>query len=949
MFFSGDFNAHSQSWYPDGDTNLEGVHLDHLFSDLNLTQLIVEPTHFFRDDCVPSCIDLILTDQPNIVLDSGTRSSLDPLVKHQIVYCKINFKISPPPKYVRKIWHFNKAKSDLISRAISQFPWELELSLRPNPNHQVSMLQEVILNIMSNFIPNEVITVRPRDPEWLNRDVKKLLRKQNKIYKKFKKNGYKNEDKVVLDHLRNQCFDAINKSKENYFKDLGDKLANPTTGQKMYWKIVNKFLNKCKVPRIPPLLVDDKYVTNCKEKAALFNNYFSLQCTPFMNNSVLPTMTFRTNSKINSFEITLNEISDIITGLDINKAHGPDNISVNMIQLCGQHLCIPLKVIFENILKTGIFPDQWKEANVTPVHKKNDKQLISNYRPISLLPILAKVFERIIFKNLYNYLISNNLITKNQSGFRPADSVTNQLLALVNDIHLAFDNNRCLEVRSVYLDLSKAFDKVWHEGLIFKLKQNGIEGKLLDLLSNYLSNRKQKVHINGSESNWGSIKAGVPQGSVLGPLLFLVYINDLEEGIKSSIKFFADDTSLYSVVNDPKILANELNYDLHIIGHWAHQWKMSFNPDPTKQAEEILFSCKLKSPNHPPIYFNATEVKTVKHHKDLGLILDPKLSFMKHINEKIAVARKGIGTIKHIAPYIPLKTRDQIYKMYIQPHLDYFDVIYHIPINSKHFDFSQTLNYQMNTLERTQYQAALAVTGAWKGTNRNKIYEELGWESLDQRRFFRRLTQFYKIMNNLTPDYLKVLTPPLQSHLYGSRSSNVLRPIYCRTERYQNSFFPNSVNSWNGIGPELRGAVSLSTFKNNIIKIIRPEKRSLFSIYDPGGTSWIFQLRVGLSPLKSHKKAHNFRDTSDDRCICMKEESTEHFLLKCPIYIEQRQKLFQTLDPILMSSNLHQLSDKETTRLLLYGHQKLSFGVNQIILKETINFIRETSRFSQIE
>ena len=262
-------------------------------------------------------------------------------------------------------------------------------------------------------------------------------------------------------------------------------------------------------------------------------------------------------------------------------------------------------------------------------------------------------------------------------------------------------------------------------------------------------------------------------------------------------------------MNDTEISADELNYDLHLIGHWAHQWKMSFNPDPTKQAEEILFSCKLKSPNHPPIYFNGTEVKRVKHHKHLGLILDPKLSFTKHINEKIVVARKGIGTLKHIAPYLPLKTRNQIYKMYIRPHLDYCDVIYHIPVNPNNLDFSQTLNYQMNALERTQYQAALAVAGAWKGTNRNKIYEELGWESLDQRRFFRRLTQFYKIMNNLTPDYLKVLTPRLQSHLYGSRSSNVLRPIYCRTERYQNSFFPNSVNSWNNIGPELRGCFTI--------------------------------------------------------------------------------------------------------------------------------------------
>ena len=151
----------------------------------------------------------------------------------------------------------------------------------------------------------------------------------------------------------------------------------------------------------------------------MFNDFFSSQCTPIANNSILPEIRFHTISRLSSFQISLTEINSIISGLNVKKAHGPDLISANMVKLCGEHLCVPLKIIFENILETGIFPDQWKEANVTPVHKKNDKQIISNYRPISLLPILAKVFKMIIFKNLYNYLIAN---TKNQSGFRPGDS-----------------------------------------------------------------------------------------------------------------------------------------------------------------------------------------------------------------------------------------------------------------------------------------------------------------------------------------------------------------------------------------------------------------------------------------------------------------------------------------------------------------------------------------------
>ena len=668
-----------------------------------------------------------------------------------------------------------------------------------------------------------------------------------------------------------------------------------------------------------------------------------------VNDSVLPEIRFHTNSRISTFEINMDDINAFITRLNVKKAQDPGLISANMVKLCGQNLCVPLKIIFENILETGIFPDQWKEANVTPVHKKNDKQIISNYRPISLLPILAKIFERVIFKKLYNYLDVNNLITKNQSGFRPGDSCTNQLLSLVHEIHKNFDCG--LEVRSVYLDMSKAFDKVWHAGLIFKLQQNGIEGKLLNLFSNYLSNRKQRVVLNGMESSWGNVKAGVPQGSVLGPLLFLVYINDLEQGIESHVKFFADDTSLFSIVNDPVVSAASLQHDLNWITEWAHQWKMSFNPDPTKQAEEILFSQKTNSPDHPPINFNNIEVKRVSDHKHLGLNLDPKLSFVRHISDKIGIARKGIGIIKHLASYLPLKSRDQIFKMHVRPHLDYCDMIYHIPAKTREttdFDSCRTLNYLMKLLESTQYQAALAVSGAWKGTNRDKIYAELGWETLDQRRMFRRLVLFYKIMNCPTPDYLRIPTLSLHRHLYGIRSNNVLKDIVCKTDRYSNSFYPDSVCMWNDLGPELRGAESISVFKRNLLKLYRPEKKSLYNIHD-NGIKWIFQLRVGLSPLKSHKKSHHFKDTPYDTCSCAQgiAETTCHFLLHCSNFIIHRKVLLDIVNPVLRAQNIFGFADNELAHLLLYGDEKLKFEENQKILNATINFIRNSNRFSQ--
>ena len=193
-------------------------------------------------------------------------------------------------------------------------------------------------------------------------------------------------------------------AKEAYLKQQGDKLADPSTSKKTYWKIINGFLNKCKIPRIPPLFFEGNFITDCKHKATIFNNYFAEQCTLFQTDSVLPPLIYHTTRNLSSFDIRTEEIKDILKVLKTNKAHGPDNISVSMIQLCGDDICVPLQIIFLNIIESGIFPDQWKEANVTPVHKKKDKQTVSNYRPISLLPIFAKIFERIIFKNLYNYL-----------------------------------------------------------------------------------------------------------------------------------------------------------------------------------------------------------------------------------------------------------------------------------------------------------------------------------------------------------------------------------------------------------------------------------------------------------------------------------------------------------------------------------------------------------------
>ena len=280
-----------------------------------------------------------------------------------------------------------------------------------------------------------------------------MLKKKDKHYRNYKKHGYREEDKVTLEALRNECKVSIEAAKKSYLEKLANSLNDSDTTPKNYWKIIYRVMNKTRAPKIPPILDKGTFIIDCREKAKLFNEFFSKQCTLIINDSVLPNFQYVTEARINSIIIKKEDILSLIRGLNPNKATGSDDISGQMLLICDESAVLPLMIIFRNILESSIYPDQWKLANVVPIYKKEDKQLVKNYRPISLLPICGKIFEKIIFDSLYAYLVSNKLITKNQSGFVPGDSCTNQLLFLINEIHKAFKDSKPLEVRAIFLDI----------------------------------------------------------------------------------------------------------------------------------------------------------------------------------------------------------------------------------------------------------------------------------------------------------------------------------------------------------------------------------------------------------------------------------------------------------------------------------------------------------------
>ena len=253
------------------------------------------------------------------------------------------------------------------------------------------------------------------------------------------------------------------------------------------------------------------------------------------------------------------------------------------------------------------------------------QKCLKNYKPISLLPICSKRFERLIYNELFTFFTDNKLIFSDQSRFRPDDYCVNQLIAITHEIYKSFDDG--LEVRGVFLDISKAFDKGWHEGLLLKLSLNGISGNFLKLLRDFLYYWNQRVVWNWQNSSWENVNGGVPQGSILGPLLFLIYINDLSNGVSSNCKLFADDTSLLSVVNDIQWSAVTLRNDL-TISNRAFQWKMIFNPDLTKQAQEVTLSRKAKKLLHPCLSFNNIPLKNSIFQKYFGLTLEVELNLL---------------------------------------------------------------------------------------------------------------------------------------------------------------------------------------------------------------------------------------------------------------------------------------------------------------------------------
>ena len=375
----------------------------------------------------------------------------------------------------------------------------------------------------------------------------------------------------------------MRKARRSYEKKIA---VNSRHNKRAFFKYVNSRLTVR--PEIMAMKTTKNVIVEEEiEIAETMVTYFSTVHTNFRGEE-MPEMQMMTDRQIGELNITPEMVKTKLSKLNVNKSCGPDGIHPFVLQKTASEMCIPLALLFQKSLDEGTCPDEWKSANVTPIHKKGDRTEPSNYRPVSLTSQVCKVMESIIRDEIMKHLTGNNLLNDAQHGFREGRSCLTNLLETIEQWTEIIDEGDCIDV--AYLDFRKAFDLVSHEHLIYKLSKYGISGKILNWIKDFLRNRTQKVVIRGKESTSREVTSGVPQGSVLGPLLFLIFINDLPTELLSKLSLFADDSKLFSriIANKNKLKVNNidggrlLQDDLDRVVEWAKKWKMEFNVEKCK-------------------------------------------------------------------------------------------------------------------------------------------------------------------------------------------------------------------------------------------------------------------------------------------------------------------------------------------------------------------------------
>ena len=891
-------------------------HLTNILKDNNLLQLISEYTRI--TDVTRSCIDMIITPCRNLI----ERVEVLPTIRsdHKVICAKLKTKVKRRSFFKRKMINYSKLNENRLQDELRKTNFEIIVTDN-DLNTSAQLFSDKLFDTVKLCIPVRTITMRENSAPWINEYIL-ILREDKKRIHLIAKRVDTPEQWAIFRQVRNNYTNEIRNRKQDYLSDPDDQICNTEKfGSKKWWKLVNNFLKNKDVNSdvIPPLTDpenDNKIIYENTDKANCFNHYFKSQST-LPNADDNPPPIPISNTTMPYFTLSVPEVESVIKNLDTNKAVGPDLIHNKVIKAASPIISNSLTLLFNKSLSEGYFPNCWKTAHVTPIHKKGSKSICANYRPISLLSCIGKVLEKCIQQRMFTYLEQNNIINPCQSGFIPKDSTVYQLLSMYDDFCQSLDDH--IATQAIFFDISKAFDRVWHRGLLHKLHSIGIRGSLHNWFSDYLQNRSQAVVIKGHKSNYLTITAGVPQGSVLGPLLFLIYINDLTNNINSKIKLFADDTSMYLSLNDDHARTLTLNSDMDKIQTWASTWKVTFNALKTDK----LNICNQNTVLSNSLYFDNTLLQTSEHHKHLGVILQSNCKWDQHITNLVNKCRTQINCLCSYKYRLSRKSLETMYKSYILPLLDYADVLW-----------DNCTEIQANTLEQLQIEALRIITGSVRGTSHASLYNETGFITLKERRKRHKLILYFKFVKGLLPDHIALKFPSLvsENNPYRRRRLQDREVKHCRTELYTQSFFPSATRLWNNLPEHIQITTSFGQFK----RYLRRDDTTVpphFYIGNRKEQIIHCKLRIGMSDLQYDLFNRHLSDIKTCSCGANKEDAS-HYLLNCPLYNPIRQETIFNLPWLATNINT-----------LLSGNLSYSLPFNNFITSVVHEYIKRTNRF----
>ena len=555
---------------------------------------------------------------------------------------------------------------------------------------------------------------------------------------------------------------------------------------------------------IAPLLEDNSNKSSLKfgddEKACILQKQFTSVFTKEPPGDV-PSLGKVTESLLPDIVITEKMIEEEIKLLKTSKSPGPDDVHPLMLIQLVSYLKNPLAYLFNRTLVTGEIPEDWKKGNISSIYKKGAKNRAENYRPISLTSIVCKLMEKFIKQAVQDYLIENDLLSKIQHGFISGRSTVTQLLRYLDE---------CIEqicdgsvVDAIYLDFSKAFDTVPHRRLMSKLESYGITGKVQGWILSFLSGRSQTVKVNNDESPPAPVISGIPQGSVLGPLLFVIYINDLPDTVNSHVYLFADDTKLMRKItsNDD---ADALQRDLDELEAWSNKWLLRFNPEKC----HVLTIGKFEDIQHTERYkLYGNELEHVFEEKDLGVHIDSELKFEEHIAYKVNKANALVGLIRRSFSYLDGELFKKLFTSFVRPHLEYAQAVWH-PYLLKH----------KRIIENVQIRATKHVDGM-KSLSYEDRLKKLNLPTLE---FRRERGDMIEVYNHIHRYERNVLSSNFRQQSRPSRKHNFQlvenRPADGVRGKQYNSFYFRTNRRWNDLPTKVVDVSNVNVFKNRLDK-----------------------------------------------------------------------------------------------------------------------------------